>query len=236
MALPQVRAVGTPIATTAGPTVVLPEHEENDILGLFCETTSEAVAVPSGGWGHVLGSPQQVSAGANSTRKTIFWLRAASAAETDPVVADPGNHVCAVAISFSGCILIGDPWDVTSAGVTTDVANQTLTGGITTVDDCLVILALSTTSDANSTTAFSNWVNAALANLIERVDFTSDVGTGGGFGIATGEKAEAGAYGDTTVDCPVALAGGYLTIALKPEPVATFPFSPRDRRMQYTRI
>ena len=50
----------------------------------------------------------------------------------------------------------------------------------------------------------------------ERTDNTSSQGNGGGLGIATGIKATAGAYGNTTVTVGSSAYKGMMSIAIKP--------------------
>ncbi len=64
----------------------------------------------------------------------------------------------------------------------------------------LVVVAVATgLPNSNGTANFSAWANANLSSITERTDNTGTVGVGGGLGIATGGKATAGAYGNTTV-------------------------------------
>ena len=77
--------------------------------------------------------------------------------------------------------------------------------------------AVATAKPASTGTAnFSAWANVNLTALTEQVDNTTNVGNGGGIGVATGVKAEAGAYGNTTVSFAYTPACGLLSIAIKP--------------------
>lgn len=235
MALPQFRAVSA-VATgqAADATVTLPTHAADDIILLFVETQAGEAAVVNtpAGYVAVADSPQSTGSGGTSTTLSVFWARAASASETNPEIEGTAlNHVIAFAASFSGCITSGNPWNVTSGGATTGTTTKTMTGDTTTVDDCLVVVALTNPFDGTSDTFFSNWTNANLANLTERFDANRAVGGGGAIGMATGEKATQGDYGDTTVDVPQTNQGAYITIALKPPT----PAAGATRALMYAR-
>jgi len=69
------------------------------------------------------------------------------------------------------------------------------------------VAAVATAKPASTGTAnFSAWANVNLTALTEQVDNTTNVGNGGGIGVATGVKAPAGAYGLDAWDRPVFVA------------------------------
>ena len=107
------------------------------------------------------------------------------------------EHVFAVVLAFRGCESNGVPWNLITADSTGVGTSITLTGGSTTIDDCLVVGGCSHSNDVAGPT-FSGWTNADLANLTEQFDDGTITGNGGGIGIVTGEKALAGAFGSTT--------------------------------------
>jgi len=111
------------------------------------------------------------------------------------------EHVFAVVLAFRGCKTNGNPWNVItpdSSGVGTAITLLGTDGaGPTTTRDCLVVGACSHSNDVAGPT-FSGWTNADLANLTERFDDGTTVGNGGGLAVVTGEKATAGAFGNTT--------------------------------------
>src|SRR3989338_4654894 len=191
---------------------------QNDILLLFLETANEAVTVSGGSetWTEVTSSPQ--GTGALGTRLTVFWARASQDAPTPPPTSDSGDHQIGVILAFRGAITSGNPWDVTAGGIeATSDTSGAIPGATTTVADTLIVAAIATDlPDANGTANFSAWANANLTSVTEQFDVTRNAGNGGGLGIATGVKATAGAYGNTTVTLANATVKGMLSIALKP--------------------
>lgn len=215
--LPVYVGKGLPVEGTGNVIPPLPEDIRiNDILLLFVESANEAVSTPSGGWAAVADSPQGTGTGggATSTRLSVFWKRLAGG-ETAPTVTDPGDHVVAQILAFRGCISTGDPWDVTSGDTGASSTSVSIPGDTTTVANCLIVLAVANATD-NGTPQTSGFTNTDLANLAERTDFNSTAGNGGGFAVATGEKAAAGAYGATTATLANASVQGRMSIALKP--------------------
>jgi DNA-binding beta-propeller fold protein YncE/fibronectin type 3 domain-containing protein len=193
-----------------------------DVLLLFVETANQAVSIsnPNGGaWAEVAGSPQGTGSagGTSATRLTVFWSRY-NGTQGNPTVSDSGNHQIARMIAIRGAAAAGDPWDVTAGGIeTTSDTSASIPGVTTTVDNTLVVVAVAgSLPDANGTANFSAWSNANLANLTERTDDTRNSGNGGALGIATGEKATAGATGNTAVTHASAAIKGLITIAIKP--------------------
>jgi hypothetical protein len=141
---------GTPAGGTGSIVPTLPAGWfPDDVFLLFVETDDEAVATPSG-WTAVGVIPRW----GGSTRLTTFWRRAA-AGESNPTVSPPSawNHGFAVILAFRGVKQTGNPWHVLGAATT----GTSLPGATTTVDNCLVIAAVSTSGSANT---FSNWANA----------------------------------------------------------------------------
>jgi hypothetical protein len=205
--------------------------QQNDIFLLFCETANQAVTAPTG-WTQVTNSPQGTgTAGGNTaTRLTVFWRRA-TASESAPTIADPGNHVVAGILAFRGVVESGDPWDVT-AGDTLPSASTSVSipGATTTVLGCMVVVAVATGPDTN-TAQCSNWANSNLQGLTELVDYYANAGNGGGFGVAAGTQQSAGNYGTTTATVATSFVQGRLSIALKPKWIPNYRL---DLEVQWT--
>jgi len=130
------------------------------------------------------------------------------------------NHISAVVLAFRGCKPSGNPWNIItpdSGGIGTAITLLGTDGaGPTTTKDCLVVAGCSHSNDVAGPT-FSGWTNADLANLTERVDDGTIIGNGGGLAVVTGEKAVAGAFGDTTAtNSTVAPGWAGFHIALAP--------------------
>jgi len=193
--------------------------QEKDIMLLFVETANQTVSAPSG-WVATADSPQGTGTAGDvaATSLSVFWKRA-TAVESAPTVTDPGDHAIAQILSFRGCIDTGDPWDVTSGNTAASSTSVSIPGDTTTVANCLVVLAVSNGTDS-ATAQTSGYANTDLANLTERTDVNSTQGNGGGFAVATGEKATAGAYGATTATLANASTQGRISIALKPSTTA----------------
>jgi len=218
-------------ATTSGPIYVTsstgngtgavamtwPTHVPGDIALLLVEACGgEAVSLSTAaGFTELANSPQATGAGTAGTRLHAYWCRATSEAMAGPTIADAGDHVYAMMLTFRGCVASGDPVNVTAGGVktpaTTSASSPTAT---TTVDKCLVISAISRDDDI-ATAEFSAWANAALASITEISDLGTTSGNGGGIGVAAGIKAAAGATGATTATV-VSSINASLTIALAP--------------------
>lgn len=211
-----VRAVGA-IASGAGTiTPGLPSGTvKGDLLVMVCESKS-GQAVTCAGWEEAPNSPQEDTT--DSTRLTILWRRAqGSDARTTN---DPGDHIIARIIGFSGVKGFGSPWDVTAGGTeSTADTSGSIPGATTTVDGCMIIAACCEGIDpaSNNTTGFSSWANANLASITERIDNRRVDGDGGGIGAATGIKTTAGNYGNTTVTFADSARKGLWSGALLPE-------------------
>ncbi|MCX8150022.1 MAG: hypothetical protein N3D85_00730 [Candidatus Bathyarchaeota archaeon] len=205
--------------------------QQNDIFLLFCETANQPVAAPSG-WAEVSNSPQGTgTAGGNAaTRLTVFWRRA-TASENAPTVTNPGNHIVAGILAFRGVVESGNPWDVTAGNVQpTASTSVSIPGATTSVPGCMVVVAVATGADTN-TAQCSNWANSNLQGLTERVDYYSNAGNGGGFGVATGTQQSAGNYGTTTATVATSFAQGIISIALKPKWIPNYRL---DLEVQWT--
>lgn len=135
-----------------------------------------------------------------------------------------GSSLIAQIVTYRGCITTGNPWDVvsTSANDSADTA-LAATGATTTVADTLVAII----AGAHVNTGFSAWANSDLGSVTEQ----SDSGFNGGIGTnpltahiasATGTKAAAGAYGNTTATIATSATWAAITIALRPPATATF--------------
>ena len=215
--LPAVRSIGAAASGTGNISPPLPSGwQPDDIFLLYIETNNEAVTPPAG-WAHVTGSPV-AQAGGNPTRLTVLWRRAV-AGDTAPTITDPGDHCVGRIVAVSGCVKTGNPWDVTATAAEA-VADTSvdIPGATTTVDGCLVLAAVATGEDLADTARISGWTNANLQTITEQIDTWVADGGGGGFGVASGIKLKAGAYGSTTATLVTANFKAQMSIALKPEP------------------
>ena len=227
MALPTFKAAGTFTAGTGAITPPYPAAPNDPVAGdialLVCESENQAISLTTANGFVELGAQANKAAGTAATdpasRLAVYWKRCVGG-DAAPVVADSGNHTTGQIYLFSGCIPTGDPWNVYAEG--NDGGANDLTGVVpgatTTVADCLIVLISTSSYNGTSTTEFSGWTNGDLANILERGDNTNTAGLGGGHGLATGEKATAGAYGNTTVTLAHTSYKGAMSIALKSAP------------------
>lgn len=216
---PWVKALGAGAGQAANLTLVWPTHVAGDVALAFIETANQPVAAPDG-WAEVTNSPQGTGTAGTTTATAcqVFWRRAASAAESDAVFADAGDHQIGRIITFANCASTGDPWDVTLGEVKAVASTAvSVSGPTTTVDNTLCVVVVSTGLDANNFgSEFSSWANANLVGFTEMsVYIVSTPGNGGGHGIAVGVKATAGAVGTTTATLTNSFANAQMVIALK---------------------
>lgn len=241
MALPTYFGSGT---FTTGLASISPPFPANtladDIALLVCESENEVIALfsPGVGFVEVTNSPQSAGTAATNpaNRIAIFWKRLVGG-DTAPTIVDSGNHNTGQIHVFRGVKTTGDPWNITSGG-NDGGANDTsgvIPGATTTVADCLVVLVCGSSFNGTSGAEFSGWTNADLANILERTDNTHTVGLGGGHGMATGEKATSGAYGNTTVTLANTSFKGAMSVALEGAAAATPEIATRQRQAEIRR-
>lgn len=221
--MPVFQAAGTVQGGTGALTVPWPSHQANDIGLLVIETDNNAVTLGANAanWTTVTNSPQGTGtpgqAGALATRLTVFWSRATSGSMGSVGVNDSGDHQRARIFTFRGCITSGNPWDITAGDVASSGStNVSIPGATTTVPNTLVVAIIANGIDANPDQSNNNWTNANLANIVQRESDNINSGNGGGFSVATGEKAVTGTYGATTMTLKATSVQGRMSIALMP--------------------
>jgi len=214
MAMPTVVAVGAVALGTANITPGLPTGwAQDDIFVLAVESENQLVNPPTGY--AILNSGTVIVSTGTVTRLTVFWKRA-TASEVAPTVTDPGNHAIGRIIAVWGCVTSGNPWNITATA--TELVSDTsvsIPGATTTAADCLILAVFTTGTDVTSTVHATGWANASLANVVERMDNWTASGLGGGLGMASGEKATAGAYSATTATIVTANFKALMSIALQ---------------------
>jgi len=231
-------AAGAVASNAAAITPALPAGiASNDILLLCLETANQAISISNqngGTWTEVTNSPQGTgtAAASSATRLTVFWSRY-NGTQGAPTTSDSGNHQLGRIIAIRGVVTSGNPWDVTAGGTeSTADTSGAIPGATTTVANTLVVAAIATAlPDASGTANFSAWANSDLTSVAEQTDNTVTAGNGGGLGLATGGRATAGAYGNTTVTCATSSTKAMMSLALKPAappspPVANFTGTP----------
>lgn len=213
MSLPTFVNAGPLASGTKGCTPQLPaDWQPGDLLLLLVETANQPVSLFGIHGYSELAAPGTGAAGSSvGTRLTVYW-KVAGPSEVSPIVNDSGDHNIAVVVAFRDVDPIASVHAVASGtdNFGTTGVFPTVT---TTVDNCLVIWALSSSVDS-AAERFSNWVSfGGLTNLTERVDGGGTAGNGGGIGLATAEKPTAGSTGPGLVTTS-ASANGHVTVAL----------------------
>ena len=220
--IPTFVAAGAVASGTGAITPALPSGiATNDILLLFLNTSDQSISISNqngGTWAQV-GTMQGTGTGGSSgsVGLTVYWSRY-NGTQGAPTTSDSGDHQIGRMIAVRGATTSGNPWDVTAGSVdATASTTTTIPGATTTVANTLVVVAAAVgLPNSTGTANFSAWTNANLSSLTERTDNTQAVGVGGGLGSATGGKATAGAYGNTTVTLAASAKKGMMSIAIKP--------------------
>ena len=219
MALPVFRANSAKAAGTGAVTPALPTGVVADDIVILVATTiaGGSISITANGsiatWTAVTGSPIDVASG----EKLYVWWGRYSSGSTGPTVTPGGNHCCAATAAWSGCITTGDPVNNQATGTetTSDTSLSFATGISTSVNDCMVLLASSSGVDSN-TAQHSAQANANLSGVVERADYQTNSGGGGGFELVEGGLATAGAIGTWTATLATASPKAYISFALKP--------------------
>src|SRR2546425_4060030 len=222
---PTYQAAGTiqsgTAALTGATAVAWPAHAINDIGLLIIETQNEAVTLGTNAanWTQVTNSPQGTGTTNNTgTRLTVFWSRATSTSMGAVGVNDSGDHQIAQIITFRGVVATGNqPWDVTAGDTTPSTTTAvSIPGATTTVQDTLVVAIVSNGSDLSAAQIPGSFTNSDLSSVTKRQDNQTTASGGGGFTVATGSKALAGAYGPTSATLGFSSLQGRMSIALRP--------------------
>jgi hypothetical protein len=222
-AVPYVVDVGATAGNTAAITPgVPPGYAADDIFFLLVETANAATVSAPTGYTEVTNSPQGtgVADATSATKLSLFWKRA-SGSESDPTVADSGDHQTGVIVAIRGCITSGDPWEASAGDVATPATTAVSMPAVTTLDVNRVIvhcLSVDTWAGVAAPAARINndWANAALDYVAEVVDFTTSAGNDGGCSLAVGLKATAGSIGNTTATSGASNVQGRITLSLIP--------------------
>lgn len=195
--------------------------EPGDLILIFLESAAQAFTAPvGGGYTQLASSPQQiitppaVAGGGNTVRLTIFY-KIADGTETTYVTGDSGDHNCVCSLVIRG-VDLQNPINATAGNTQTPTTAISCPSVTTTVPECLIIHAMASDRDGNSTTNWSAPVNANLTNFVERIDQTFNTGQGGGQGIYTSQKGTAGAVGTTAFTQGQSEEIANITIAIAP--------------------
>jgi len=216
---PTYQAAGTAVSGTGGITAAWPAHQAGDVALLVVETANQAISLSApAGFVEVANSPQRTGApgGAGGARLAVYWKRAATSSESNPTIADSGDHQIARIITFRGVAASGNPWDVTAGDAASSASTSvSIPGATTTLSNTLVVAIVATATDTTSPQT-AGWANPNLSSLTECLDNSTPSGNGGGFGAAYGVKTTVGTYASTTATLATASVQARISIALKP--------------------
>ena len=160
MSYPSFVAAGTFQNGIGALTVPQPTGIQNgDLLMLFVETANEVVTTPTG-YTIAPSSPQGTgtAGAAGGTRLSVFY-KIAGTSEGSVSVADSGDHQDAVILAFRNVDDL-NPFNTSSGGVQATAATSlTLPSVTTSRSQCMIVNAVGTDNDLNTTANFSAWAN-----------------------------------------------------------------------------
>jgi hypothetical protein len=193
--------------------------DADDILIVVTESCNSASAagtpsISEIGWSQLC-LRSQGDGGAGVTTMAVYGKRAVGG-EAGLWVTGTPNHIDAEMFVYSGCMATGTAWTVGSTNGAAN-GNGTMSSVTTVKDNSLVMLICTSTRDAISSSQFSSWTNSNLTSITEREDKTDSTSAGGGFGVADGFLASAGACGNSTVTIATSEQWCSVHIALAPD-------------------
>jgi hypothetical protein len=210
---------GIASATSGDITVTLPAHATDDVLLMMVWVRSNAETIPDpSGWTIITGAPFTRG---TSTRYWLWWKRATSGAETNPLIDTDGTtaNIYGAAINFRGAITSGNPWEVVGTATTGTTDPAVITGITTLTAESLVVAAVGGEDDNNASIITTGTDPAAYTeHYVE-----TNVGTDAVITFSEAERTTAGATGNVSVNWNVAVPVGWggMVLALKPAPVPT---------------
>jgi hypothetical protein len=200
----------------ADPTVTLPAHATDDILFLMAfvrDVDDTASIITATGWAAVTGFPADRSTVA---RYWLWWKRAASASETNPVIDFSGTtaDMYYIVWTFRGAITTETPMEVigTPQTGTADPASLTTISSLTA--NSLIVAFLMGEDNNNASIATTGTDPSAYTELYDETIAGDDAMTG----LSYFERTAAGATGTISVDFNTAVPVGWgaVVVALKP--------------------
>lgn len=205
--------------TTSAAPGIPASMQAGDYMVLVVETEGASVSV-SAGWTQVTGSPlNRGTANTSGGVRLAVYTRAWVSGDAAPTVTTTGaGHVVSMIFGFRG-VDTTTPLDGVTPTTTSAAASATLTmPGITTAtNNAVVVHCMALDSDnisSNSVTGAPTNANLTFTGFGtsgELHDQTVATARGGGIFVAAGEKAVAGATGNTTA---TQVSSAYLGITL----------------------
>lgn len=221
MAVPTIRAIGSKSnGTTGAVTVSAPAGVATGDLELLISSTiaGGSVSITSNGgsaWTAITNLPVDVTGG----EKLYGWYRIRQAGDSDPQVTPGSDHSCSCRIAITaGTFDTSDPLEIETTGseATSDTSFSFAPGNSTADVDRLCFVVCTSGVDSNTGQAGTNTANASLANIALQLEYETTSGGGGGFWVATGERAAAGSVGTWTQTMVSATPKAYVSFAVKP--------------------
>ncbi len=206
-------------STGADVTVTLPAHQAGDIillLGWVRDVNDSVTITTATGWTQLATWDR-----GTSSRYWLFWKRATSGSETNPVFNKSGSNgdTYAAAITYRGANTSGDPWEVLGAASTGTADPSTISGITTLTDESLVVVPVGG-EDNNNASIITTGTNpsAYTEHYVE-----DNTGSDGAITFSEAARTTAGATGNVSVNwnsgSPVGWGG--IVLSLKPVPVTT---------------
>ena len=200
----------------ADTTVTLPAHLANDILylSIMVRDADDTITIDTAtGWAQVTGSPFTRG---TSARYWVWWKRAASSSETNPLINYSGTtadsyYNCLV---YRGAITTETPHEVLGTPATGTADPTSLTGITSLTANSLIVISLIGEDNNNaSCTATGTDPSAYTEHYDETVTGADAVSCWSEF-----ERTTAGATGTVSIDWDVAVPVGWgaILMALKP--------------------
>jgi hypothetical protein len=204
---------------------------------LVCVVQTGFATTTISGWTQVDSINTGTDAVAGSLGLYVFYKRAASSSETDPVVNDSGDHQVAQVFGFRNVIATGNPWDVESFGVqaTTSTSPSWQSSGATysngstvttTVPNTVIIAIVANAVDNGTAQTSAQAVNSLTSFNPEVSDYNGTAGTGGGFSFSIGNMVSVGTVVDTgsnNFTATLANTSKYAMAVIALKPVVTGP-------------
>lgn len=199
-------------------------HDAGDIGLLVLVHANQSPATPSG-WTLAPGMPIGTgTAGATgSVGLTVFWKRAASAAEANVSITVSGSYLFGRILVWRGGPTAGDPF--TAAGAGTNIvgtATTAVAGGSGTTDGPeRLVLTIATDAIDSLTAQFAGWdqPGSDLQFVAGSQNVNTTLGVGGGFSVQPGRKQTAGAYAALTNTLLTASKQANASLIMLPGPI-----------------
>jgi len=212
-AIPTYVAEGTRFVNSTGGVVPHPAGvQAGDFLVIMCETTGgEAVTAP-GGWNVLTPSPQENSS--NISRLTLLY-RYYVGGDSDPTIADPGDHLNAQMVAFRGTSpIVANVYSTSATSGYSATTNVSVPLGTTTRNQQLIAIFIADGADVATNRFAGIGAASSLDNLSHPVSQSTTFGDGGGLNLYYGAKTVAGSLGNLTATLGTGTGFVVITLAL----------------------